>query len=217
MKRWLALFMPLVLSACLVYAAYHENIVIGDFSHDRLDDWESKAFKSQTDYRLASVDGKIALQAQSRASASGLFKERRIDLQQTPFLNWSWRIANRLGKFDEQTKAGDDYAARVYVVVGGGVLFWRTRAINYVWANNSPKYKIWPNAFAGDRAMMVALRSADDPLNTWQTEKRNVRADLQRFYGEDIRFIAAVALMTDTDNAGGSAAAYYGDIYFSAD
>ncbi|MBE0437229.1 MAG: DUF3047 domain-containing protein, partial [Methylomicrobium sp.] len=29
--------------------------------------------------------------------------------------------------------------------------------------------------------------------------------------------IDAVALMTDTDNAGGSADAYYGDIYFSRD
>jgi hypothetical protein len=198
-------------------AAESEKVVIGDFSHNRLDGWESKEFKGKTVYRLVSVDGKTVLQAESHSAASGMFKEQRIDLQQTPFLNWSWRIDSRLGKLDEQSKAGDDYAARVYVVVSGGVLFWRTLAINYVWASNSPKNKIWPNAYAGDHAMMVALRSADDPLHTWESEKRNVRADLQQLFGKDIRYIDAVALMTDTDDSKTQATAYYGDIYFSAD
>jgi hypothetical protein len=215
MKRWLPLLIAL-LCARAVYAAEADKIVIGEFSHGRLDAWESKAFKGQTDYRLATVDGKTALKAESRAAASGLFKEQRIDLQQTPYLNWSWRIDNRLGNLDEQTKAGDDYAARIYLVVSGSVLFWRTRAVNYVWASHTAKNKIWPNAFAGNHVMMIALRSSGDPLNVWQSEKRNVRADLHKLFGEDIRTIDAVALMTDTDNAGGNATAYYGDIFFSA-
>ena len=33
-----------------------------------------------------------------------------------------------------------------------GLVFWRTKAINYVWASTSAKGKIWPNAFAGDHA-----------------------------------------------------------------
>lgn len=213
MKVWFAV----LLCSCAAAAGAAEQIFIGDFSHGRLDGWESKAFKGATAYRLVSVHGKTVLQAQSRAAASGLFKEQRIDLQQTPYLNWSWRVDNLLSNLDEQSKAGDDYAARIYLVVSGGVLFWRTRAVNYVWASRMEKDKIWPNAFAGDHVMMIALRSSGDALDTWQREKRNVRADLRKLFGEDIRYIDAVALMTDTDNAGGVANAYYGDIFFSAD
>jgi hypothetical protein len=65
--------------------------------------------------------------------------------------------------------------------------------------------------------MMLALRGTEAALNVWHTEKRNVRADLQKLFGEDFRSIDAVALMTDTDNSRGQASAFYGDIWFSKD
>jgi hypothetical protein len=103
------------------------------------------------------------------------------------------------------------------VVVSGGLAFWETKAINYVWASTSPAGKVWPNAYAGDngRMMMIALRSSIDQTGTWYTEKRNILADLKHQFGEDIRYIDAVAIMTDTDDALGKVTAYYGDIYFS--
>jgi hypothetical protein len=201
----------------LLAFAEEPRVPLGEFSQNRLDGWEQKSFKGHTQYSLQTVDGVAALQADSRAAGSGLFKEQRIDLQQTPFLNWSWRVGQRLSGLNEQSKAGDDYAARVYVVVKGGLAFWNTKAINYVWAGNTAKDTVWPNAFAGYHAMMLALRGPEAELNVWLKEKRNVRADLQKLFGEDIRYIDAVALMTDTDNSGGQALAYYGDIWFSKD
>ncbi len=62
---------------------------------------------------------------------------------------------------------------------------------------------------------MIAIRSTDDKTGTWFQEKRNILLDLKQQFGSDIRYIDAVALMTDTDNAKGSAISYYGDIYFS--
>lgn len=193
------------------------KLILGEFSRNRLDGWERKDFKGETRYRLQTLDGVIVLKADSQAAASGLFKEQRIDLEQTPFLNWSWRIAGRLAGLNEQSKPGDDYAARIYVVVKGGLAFWQTKAINYVWAGNTAKDTVWPNAFAGDHAMMIALRGPEAALNVWHSEKRNVRADLQKLFGEDLRAIDAVALMTDTDNSNGQASAFYGDIWFSKD
>jgi hypothetical protein len=205
----------LLLLSSLASAQDHEELMIGHFSAGSLAQWQSKAFKGQTEYRIVDLEGTKALQAVSNSSASGLFTEQRVDLRKTPFMNWRWRIENRLGNINEQEKSGDDYAARVYVVVSGGLVFWRTRAINYVWASTSPKGRIWPNAFAGDRAIMIALRSADDHTGVWHTEKRNILADLKQQFGEDIQYIDAVAIMTDTDNAQGKTTAYYGDIYFS--
>lgn len=193
-----------------------DKLVIGSFSSATLAGWESKEFKGVTNYQLIDLAGNKVLKAESEGTASGLFKKQRVDLRKTPFMNWRWRIEKRLGKLNEQTKSGDDYAARVYVVISGGLAFWRTRAINYVWASTSSKGQIWPNAFAGDHAMMIALRSASDETGTWYSEKRNIPDDLKRHFGEDIRYIDAVAVMTDTDNSKSSSMSYYGDIVFSA-
>lgn len=208
-------YILMLLSVAIRAEETSEKLMIGSFSSGSLDHWESKKFKGQTKYQLVDLAGARVLKAESANSASGLFKEQRIDLQKTPVVNWRWRIENQLGNINEQAKSGDDYAARVYVVISGGLTFWRTRAINYVWASTSPAGKIWPNAFAGDHAMMIALRSSSDQIGTWYTEKRNILADLKQQFGEGIRYIDAVAIMTDTDNAQGKVTAYYGDIYFS--
>ncbi|GAB4260179.1 MAG: DUF3047 domain-containing protein [Methylomicrobium sp.] len=207
------------LAACGFGVAFAEEsrLMIGQFSTGSLEDWQKKSFSGETSYAIETVSGVKALQAISDRSASGLYRKRRVDLTRTPYLNWSWRVDKPLDKIDEQSKSGDDYAARVYVVIDGGWAFWRTRAVNYVWASNSPKGKIWPNAFAGDHAMMLALRSADDAKSLWFHEKRNIFEDLRQLLGEPITAIDAVAIMTDTDNAGGRAIAYYGDIYFTTD
>lgn len=199
------------------------RVMLGEFSSYQAgaweleNGWEQKSFKGETHYQLQPLDGVTVLKADSHDAASGLFKEQRVDLEQTPFLNWSWRIANRLTGLNEQSKAGDDTAARIYVLVKGGLAFWQTKAINYVWASNTAKDTIWPNAFAGDHAMMLAVRGPEAPLNVWQNEKRNVRADLKKLFGEDIRIIDAVALMTDTDNSHRQVSVFYGDIWFSKD
>ncbi len=212
-----SLYFAIVMLLKIQHAFADDNLMLGEFSHNRLDGWEHKTFKGETRYQLQTLDGVTVLKAESSGTGSGLFKEQHIDLDKTPVLNWSWRIANRLNGLNEQSKSGDDYAARIYVVVKGGLAFWQTKAINYVWASNTAKDTVWPNAFAGDHAMMLALRGPEAALNVWHSEKRNVRADLKKLFGEDLHGIDAVALMTDTDNSGGQVSAFYGDIWFSKD
>lgn len=229
MKKYLIKFLPAAV-LCLWFAALPISgsadpehalsnvLMIGEFSRERLDGWESKEFVGQTAYTFVRQEKGAVLQAVSSSSASGLIRKIRVDLDKTPFLNWSWKIEKTLnGTFDERTKPGDDYALRIYVVVSGGILVWNTKALNYVWAKHAGKGETWPNAFAPDNAVMKALRSSDDPDGKWVLEKRNVREDLKDVFHKDIRYIDAVVLMTDTDNTANQAVAYYGDIYFSKD
>jgi hypothetical protein len=117
---------------------------------------------------------------------------------------------------NERQKSGDDYPARVYVIIDGGVFFWNTKALNYVWSGNQPKESSWPNAYTSN-ARMVAVESGDEKLGQWVSEKRNIREALQAQFGESFRYIDAVAVMTDTDNTKGAAVAYYRALFFSSD
>lgn len=156
------------------------------------------------------------MQARSRSSASGIYKRQTVNLKDYPYLNWRWRIENRLNTANEAEKSGDDYAARVYLLIDGGLLFWNRRALSYVWANQSAAGTTWDNAYAGDSVRMFALKSAADPTGTWLYEKRNVYEDLKAEFGEEITSVDAVAVMTDTDDSESSALSYYADIFFSA-
>ncbi|RWX50028.1 hypothetical protein VU01_14042, partial [Candidatus Electrothrix marina] len=204
-----------VLLLFIASASVAETLQIADFSAASLEGWETKKFTSSTSYQLSKVEEKQVLLAESQNSASALVRKVHIDIEKYPFLNWTWRIENRLVTENEKNKSGDDYAVRLYVVIDGGIFIWKTKAVNYVWANQSSKGEVWENAFAGKNAMMIALRNRQDKLSTWYIEKRNVYEDLKRLFGTEFHFIDAIAIMTDTDNSHGQAKAYYGDIYFS--
>jgi hypothetical protein len=173
--------------------------------------WQSESFQGETAY---TIEGE-ALKARCSNSASGLFLKQRIDLRVTPVIEWSWRVdAVFDASVDEKIKAGDDFPARLYVVREGGIAVWRTRAINYVWASAMPPGSSWPNPFAS-QAHMVALRSGAPPApGEWVTERRNIREDFRRYHGRDVERIDAVAIMTDCDNRGGTAEAWYGPVRF---
>ena len=205
----------LALLVSIAAVAADEKLLIGRFSAGDLQDWQTKSFMGETHYTFDKKSGQPALFAESRGTASGLYREIRVDLQRTPWLNWSWRVNKVLSGLDERTKAGDDYPARVYVVVSGGAAFWKTRSLVYVWSSSQPAGATWNNAFTSN-ARVMALRSGTKDAGRWASEKRDIRADFRQLFGEAIDAIDAVALMTDTDNSGQSATAWYGDIYFTA-
>lgn len=196
--------------------AAEPKVLISDFADQQLKAWEPKVFKGQTQYQRVQEGQRWVLKAQAKAAASGLTRKIKVDLTKTPFLNWSWRVDQALPLLNEQTKAGDDYAARIYVIIDGGLLVWNSKAVNYVWSASSARGSAWGNAYLPKNAQMLAVRGKQDKTGVWITEKRNVRADFQNLLGVDIQAIDGVALMSDSDNSAAETAASYGEIFFSA-
>ena len=201
-----------------VHADGTNRFVVGNFSSGGLDGWGKKIFSGETTYSLVHLGIDTVLKADSNDSASGLVKKITVDLLEYPYLNWRWRIENHLqDKADEKQKSGDDYPARVYVIDSGGLFFWTTKVLSYVWSDNSEKGDSWPNPYVKNNVKMFALRSARDNISTWYNEKQNVHEDFKHLFNKDVRYIDAVAVMTDTDNSNDHATAYFGDIFFSGD
>ncbi len=181
---------------------------------DILSQWDRHSFQGDTRYQRVEVDGQAALHAVCNdATASGLFYREEIDLRETPVMEWRWRVDDTFRDIDETTRAGDDYPARIYVVEEHRVLRWRTRAVNYVWSSMQAAGNHWENAYAS-QARMIAIRGPEDTGEGWRTERRNVREDFQRFHGRSPERINAVAIMTDCDDTGQTAEAWYGEIRF---
>jgi hypothetical protein len=61
---------------------------------------------------------------------------------------------------------------------------------------------------------MIVVESGGSMLNQWVSEERNIYEDYKKAFGDEPPAISGVAIMTDADNTGESAIAYYGDIVF---
>lgn len=192
-----------------------EEIPVSRFGAEGLTGWETKSFKGATDYRLLKEEGRTVVKATSRDSASGLIRKIRFQTAKHRYLRWSWKIAGTIRGGDEKSKSGDDYAARVYVIFPGR-FFWQTKAINYIWANKLARGSHVPNAYASG-AKMVAVESGNSKAGQWQFEERDLFADYRTLFGTDPPEAEAIAIMTDTDNTGGTAEAWYGDIVISTE
>ena len=215
LRMMLIFCLPMTAACFSPSAGFAEEIPVSLFSSEGLAGWESKSFKGFTEYRLVKEDGRTVLKAASHAAASGLIRKMRFDPAKYRYLRWSWKIAHTIKGGDERSKAGDDYAARVYVIFPGR-FFWQMKAISYIWANKLAKGESVPSVYAAN-ARMVAVESGEGKAGQWLTEERDLLADYRLLFGTDPKEAGAVAIMTDTDNTGGTGEAWYGEIFLSTE
>lgn len=182
------------------------ELPVARFSASDLTGWSDELFKGKTSYTLDNG----ALKAHSVHAASGLIKKLTIDTHKYPKLSWSWRIEHPLKHEDVKVKSGNDFASRIYVVFPR-TLFWRMRAINYVWAAKMPKGSEVPSPYTAN-SVIVALESGEEKAGQWVFEERNIYEDYKRIFGEEPPLLGGIAIMTDTDDTHDEATAWYGDI-----
>jgi hypothetical protein len=182
-----------------------------------LGQWDVREFAGASEYNLTEQDGLRVLDARTDGKASVLYREKEVDLNATPILNWSWQVDAVYDNPDEQSKAGDDFPARLYVVIQTGFLPWDTHAINYVFASSTPEGTQWLNPFT-DKAMMIAVNSGADAAGGWHCEQRDVAADFAAAFPEQFpeppTLLSGYAVMIDGDNGGFSGQARFGGLVF---
>ena len=186
-----------------------------NFSPDEINAWPTRSFEGETGYRVIEREGTQLLQASAQQQASAKYLEREIDLGKTPYLHWCWQVSGIYKGLDETQKSGDDYPPRVYVARKTGLLPWQVESVNYVWASSQPAGADWPNAFTS-RAQLLALQSGKARVGEWVAEVRDIRGDYQRLFGSSPDSIDGLALMSDGDNTGGNATAWFTQLGFSA-
>ena len=201
--------------AMITQSVFSEETLLDDYQNGLSPKWKEKIFKGKTQYEVVKEDDRLCIKATSKASASGLHFKLDYDLRDYPILTWSWKIDRVISKGNALKKAGDDYAARVYVVFPTWN-FWKPKAISYIWANNLPQGKTVPSPFSKN-TMMMALESGHKRSQGWIQERRNVLEDYRKLFGNDPPRVGGVAIMTDTDNTGEKATAWYGPIRILSD
>jgi hypothetical protein len=210
-------------------AAWAQQAVLFREEFDSLAQWEPLTFpkiKAHSTYTLVREEGKSVLKAESHASASALVHRRSFNVYETPRLRWRWKVEQLSDLGDPKEKAGDDYPIRLYVMfsydpsratLGERLTYGAAKAIygrypphstlNYVWTGRTISERTIQSPYT-DKAFMIVLEKGKERVGQWVEESVNILEDYGKAFGRDPPATARLAIMSDTDNTGGSAVAY---------
>ena len=208
-----------IVSILMVGACFAEKINVFEFTENELTKLEVRKVRgadNKTVYEVGSNENGNFLKAIADNAASGLGKEVKIDLNQTPFINITWKIERDLPGIKENTKKGHDFAARVFVIKKTGATPLSNRAINYVFSSNNEIGFYSPSPYT-KKSIDNVLASTKNELNEWITVKSNVKEDFKKFHDLDVEELSGIAIMADTDNSKLTAVSYYQNIFFSSE
>ena len=196
-----------------------KEVKVFEFTETELSELEVRKVRgadNKTKYSVGSNDNGNFLKAVADNAASGLGKEIKIDLNETPFINITWKVEKDLPNILENTKKGHDFAARVFVIKKTGATPLSNRAINYVFSSNNEVGFNSPSPYT-KKSIDNVLATTKENLNKWVTVRANVKEDFKKFHNLDVNELDGLAIMSDTDNSKLKVITYYQNIYFSAD
>ncbi len=216
---FLYLLKILLFSLIFISDTLSKEIQVFEFTEKELSSLKVRKIRgadAKTEYSVGNNENGKFLRAEADNSASGLGKEIKINLNETPFLNITWKVEKDLPGIDESTKKGHDYAARVFVVKKTGATPLSNRAMNYVFSSNYEVDAFHPSPFT-KKSIDYVLSTTKENFNEWVTVKVNVKKHFKKFHNLDLDEINGLAIMSDTDNSKLKAISYYQNIYFSSE
>lgn len=185
-----------------------------------------------TSYRIASVGGRMAIEARADKSMSLMARPIAVDLDSSPVACWRWFVDQPIQKADMTRKNGDDYAARIYIAfdmpesaLSGATKFklkmaramfgksLPDAAVVYVWDNSHPVGTARKSSYT-DRSQLIVAETGAGKAGSWVTERVDVAADFAKAFGNKPGRPIQLAVATDGDNTGSKGHAAFADIHF---
>lgn len=227
--RSLLLVLSVFLSAP-VWAESPQSTLLEQF--DDLARWQRASFpkiKVQSTYTssegaLLGAPSRHVLQLESVGGASVLILRSKLQLTEHSKLSWSWMVKRSLGAVDPTSKAGDDYAVRLYVMAPASTAPLWDRVmllaadkfgdekpgptIAYVWTAHPLPKRCMPSPYTG----LVRIIAFSDEVNRWSTQEVSPAKDFRECFGVELKGDARLAVMADSDNSRSSSLAYIANL-----
>ena len=186
--------------------------------------------KQATTYRYEWVDGRHAMQATAKMSASMLRQSMRVAPARLGMIRFSWKVPQLIAGADLALRETHDSPVRLALAFEGDRSLFSMKnsmlselalavtgealpyaTLMYVWCNTCAQGEVLSNPRT-DRIREIPLESGPDQLGQWRHYERDIRADFEKAFGESPGALLDVGFMTDTDNTKQNTIAWYGAV-----
>jgi len=219
MRRFVVLTFVLVLAV----AAWAADVVIDDWTSQKVgakgipEGWLGGQTWGlpQYDMTIEENDGHRVLHLKSKIESSAIRKDikGKIQLKETPILEWRWKAVVLPKGADCRKKSADDQAAQLYVVWPRFPEAVRSQIIGYIWDTTCPAGSVVKSEKTST-VTYVVVRSGPADLGKWITERRNVVEDYKKIYGGQPDNPGSISIAIDSDDTTSSAESFFGAILF---
>jgi hypothetical protein len=204
-------------------AAWASEVVIDDWTSQKLgakgipEGWLGGQTWGlpQHDMTIEENEGHRVLHLKSKIESSAVRKDLRgkINLTETPVLEWTWKAVVLPKNGDCRKKTADDQAAQIYVVWPRFPEAVRSQIIGYIWDTTTPAGSIVKSEKTST-VTYVVVRSGTADLGKWITERRNLVEDYKKIYGGQPDGLGYISIAIDSDDTVSSAESFFGKILF---
>lgn len=215
--------MVLAFLALLTAAGAGRVVVIEDWTSDAVSrkgipsGWTGESFgrRAAYDFVIEQNAGRRVLHLESDNEHSTIAKDitGKVNLKETPILEWTWKAAVLPTGGDLRRKETTDIAAQLYIVWPRFPALFRSRIIGYVWDATTPVGTIVKSQKTGT-VTFVVMRSGSEDLGKWLTERRNVAEDYVKIFGEAPDDPRAITISIDSNDTRSMAESFMGPIVF---
>lgn len=219
-RRFLLLAAAVLLVAVAAWAA--DSVVIADWSKYTVgtkgipESWKGGDWGSpRYDFQIVEADDQRVLHLKSEGDSSTISRDikGKVNLKQTPILEWRWKITRLPRGADARKAATDDEAGQIYVTWPRFPEAVRSRIIGYIWDTTAPVGSVFKSEKTGT-VHYVVVESGPAKLGRWITEQRNVLEDFRKIYGGEPDNLGVLSISIDSDDTRSSAEAFIGTILF---
>ena len=217
-----ALLLPLALPLLIAAAWAADSVVVADWSKYRVgtkgipEGWKGGNWGSpKYDFEVVDVDGQRVLHLKSEGDSSTIARDvkGKVDLKETPILEWRWKVTKLPRGADARKSETDDEAGQIYVTWPRFPESLRSRTIGYIWDTTAPVGSTFKSEKTGTVSYVV-VESGSAKLGQWITEQRNVVEDFKKIYGTEPENPGIVSISIDSDDTRSSAEAFVGPLLF---
>lgn len=190
--------------------------------------------KQPSQFSYVRKDGRDAMVANSKSSASMVRQVMRIEPQELGSVRFSWKVPDLIAQADMALRETDDSPVRIVLAFEGdrskfspknAMLSELARALTgeelpyatlmYVWCNTRQPGSVIINPRT-DRIRKLVVESGTGKLKQWVDYERNIRADYEKAFGEAPGALVGIGIMTDSDNTRSTTQAWYGPVRLDA-
>ena len=217
-----SLLFPIGALLVVVAAWAADSVVVADWSKYRvgskglLEGWKGGNWGSpKYDFEVVEVDGQRVLHLKSEGDSSTIARDikGKVDLKETPILEWRWKVTKLPRGADARKVETDDEAGHVYVTWPRFPEALRSRIIGYIWDTTAPVGSTFKSEKSGT-VQYVVVESGPAKLGQCITVQRNVVEDFKKIYGAEPENPGAVSISIDSDDTRSSAEAFVGPLLF---
>ena len=213
------LYLAILLGALGVGSLYagEEIIILGKGKTQALAEWDKPVHVGTGIWQVVDDAENQAIKLRTESSSFALEKSITVDLGQTPYLQWEWKVTVPPAAGNFSSPDTDDQAAQLLVVFPK-TFFERRKVISYIWDPTAQKGA--SGAAAGPiylNVKAIVVESGAGQIGNWLIEKRNVVEDYRALFGEIPERAVAIRMQINSQHTSSVAEAFWRTIRFTSE